>query len=169
MIITWIHEVVGVPLFLMWVSQTGTFLAQTFQFFYANICCALCIKGRRRRAAKEAARAQRRARAQHLQGTKLLNTGEYGEGAKWPMGGSSVLEVKQLKVGGVDCKRLIVSYNMHCYFSWEALYLPCLLSIFPSAKKEAAVGTRVSKKVECYTCVTQYFLSIWPLSPHMFC
>ena len=72
---------VGVPLFLMWVSQTGTFLAQTFQFFYANICCALCIKGRRRRAAKEAARAQRRARAQHLQGKKLLNnTREVGEG-----------------------------------------------------------------------------------------
>ena len=98
---------VGVPLFLMWVSQTGTFLAQTFQFFYANICCALCIKGRRRRAAKEAARAQRRARAQHLQGTNLLNTREVGEGG----GGqviygwvpSHALIVKQLKLGSVSC------------------------------------------------------------------
>ena len=61
------YAVVGVPLFLMWVSQMGTFLAQTFQFLYAHVCCVVCINGRRRRAAREAARAQKRARAQQLQ------------------------------------------------------------------------------------------------------
>ena len=46
----------------------------------------------------------------------LRNTGELGKGGQVTYdcmsGGSPVLEVKQLKIGGVDCKR---------YFSGEAL------------------------------------------------
>ena len=48
------------PLFLMWASQMGSFMAQSFQFLYANVCCALCKRGKRKRA--EAAAKLRRER-----------------------------------------------------------------------------------------------------------
>jgi hypothetical protein len=51
--VTIFYAIFGMPLFLMWASQMGTFLAQTFQFFYSNVCCALCRAGRRRRAAAQ--------------------------------------------------------------------------------------------------------------------
>ena len=41
-IVTLIYAMVGIPLFLMWVSQMGTFLAQLFTFIYHNICCVMC-------------------------------------------------------------------------------------------------------------------------------
>ena len=41
-IITLIYAMVGIPLFLMWVSQMGTFLAKLFTFIYHNICCVMC-------------------------------------------------------------------------------------------------------------------------------
>jgi len=51
-IVTMFYAIFGMPLFLMWASQMGTFLAQTFQFLYSNVCCALCRAGKRRRAAQ---------------------------------------------------------------------------------------------------------------------
>ena len=47
----------------MWASQMGSFMAQSFQFIYSNVCCALCIRGRKRRA--EAASKLRKERRQH--------------------------------------------------------------------------------------------------------
>uniref|UniRef100_A0A0K2UBE6 Potassium channel subfamily K member 3like [Metaseiulus occidentalis] n=2 Tax=Lepeophtheirus salmonis TaxID=72036 RepID=A0A0K2UBE6_LEPSM len=46
-----VYAIFGMPLFLMWASQMGTFLAHSFQFLYSNICCVLCIRGQKRRAA----------------------------------------------------------------------------------------------------------------------
>jgi hypothetical protein len=43
--VTIFYAIFGMPLFLMWASQMGTFLAQTFQFLYSNVCCALCRHG----------------------------------------------------------------------------------------------------------------------------
>ena len=50
-IVTMVYAIFGMPLFLMWASQMGTFLAQSFQFIYANLCCVMCRRGKRRRAA----------------------------------------------------------------------------------------------------------------------
>ena len=73
-----IYAVFGMPLFLMWASQTGTFLAQTFQFLYANICCGLCIRGKKRRAAKEAAKNHRKLQQlqSHPESKEALEMGE---------------------------------------------------------------------------------------------
>ena len=51
------------PLFLMWASQMGSFMAQSFQFLYSNVCCALCNRGKKRRAEE----AKRRAKLRRLQ------------------------------------------------------------------------------------------------------
>ena len=53
-----VYAIFGMPLFLMWASQMGTLLAQSFQFFYSNICCVVCRRGKRKRAAAKAAKRQ---------------------------------------------------------------------------------------------------------------
>jgi hypothetical protein len=58
-VVTILYAMVGMPLFLVWASQMGSLLAQTFQFFYANVCCALCRHGKRRKATALAAKAKR--------------------------------------------------------------------------------------------------------------
>ena len=62
-IVTIIYAVFGMPLFLMWASQMGSFMAQSFQFLYSNVCCALCKRGKKRRA--EAAARLRKERRIH--------------------------------------------------------------------------------------------------------
>ena len=47
----------------MWASQMGSFMAQSFQFLYSNVCCALCKRGKKRRA--EAAARLRKERRIH--------------------------------------------------------------------------------------------------------
>ena len=51
------------PIFLMWASQMGSFLAQSFQFLYSNVFCALCNRGKKKKA--EAAARLRRERRQN--------------------------------------------------------------------------------------------------------
>ena len=47
----------------MWASQMGSFMAQSFQFLYSNVCCALCNRGKKKRAEE----AKRRAKLRRLQ------------------------------------------------------------------------------------------------------
>lgn len=61
-----IYAIFGMPLFLMWASQMGTFLAHSFQFFYGNICCVLCTRSKRRKAALAKAKRQEQLQAQLL-------------------------------------------------------------------------------------------------------
>ena len=41
------YAVFGLPIFMLWLSNVGTLLAQTFTFLYANICCFVCRRGKR--------------------------------------------------------------------------------------------------------------------------
>ena len=47
-----VYALFGMPLFVMWASQIGTLMAQSFQFLYANICCVMCRRAKRKRAAR---------------------------------------------------------------------------------------------------------------------
>ena len=58
-----IYAIFGMPLFLMWASQMGTFLAQSFTFIYANICCVMCRRGKKRRAAIAASKLRKQEQA----------------------------------------------------------------------------------------------------------
>ena len=49
----------GIPLFLLWVSQMGTLLAGLYKVLYYNICCGLCRRGKRRKALALAAKNKR--------------------------------------------------------------------------------------------------------------
>ena len=39
----------GLPIFMLWLSNVGTLLAQTFTFLYANVCCFVCRRGKRKK------------------------------------------------------------------------------------------------------------------------
>ena len=90
-IVTIFYAIFGMPLFLMWASQMGSFLAQSFQFLYSNVCCALCKRGKKRRA--EAAMKLRKERRQQEKlaaatlaaaserlGTTILEVGSTADG-----------------------------------------------------------------------------------------
>ena len=48
-IVTMIYATFGMPIFLMWVSNMGTLLAQTFTFLYSHVCCFVCKQGKKRK------------------------------------------------------------------------------------------------------------------------
>ena len=50
-IATMVYAVFGLPIFMLWLSNVGTLLAQTFTFLYANICCFVCRRGKRNKGA----------------------------------------------------------------------------------------------------------------------
>lgn len=62
-IVTLIYAMFGIPLFLMWVSQMGTFLAQLFTFIYHNICCVMCRRRRRKKHAIQMRKMEQQAAA----------------------------------------------------------------------------------------------------------
>ena len=68
-----LYAVIGMPLFLMWASQMGTLLAQTFIFVYGNLCCLIC---NRQRAKKQALDRQRRQEQQMMQQQLLFQQQE---------------------------------------------------------------------------------------------
>ena len=43
------YAVFGLPIFMLWLSNVGTLLAQTFTFLYANVCCFICRRGKRKK------------------------------------------------------------------------------------------------------------------------
>ena len=43
------YAVFGLPIFMLWLSNVGTLLAQTFTFLYANVCCFMCRRGKRKK------------------------------------------------------------------------------------------------------------------------
>lgn len=51
-IATMVYAVFGLPIFMLWLSNVGTLLAQTFTFLYANICCFVCRRGKRNKGAR---------------------------------------------------------------------------------------------------------------------
>ena len=48
-IATMVYAVFGLPIFMLWLSNVGTLLAQTFTFLYANVCCFVCRRGKRKK------------------------------------------------------------------------------------------------------------------------
>ncbi len=68
-----LYAIFGMPLFLMWASQMGTLLAQTFTFLYGNVCCLVCNRRKARRAALDR---QRRQEQQMMQQQLLFQTQE---------------------------------------------------------------------------------------------
>ena len=48
-IATMVYAVFGLPILMLWLSNVGTLLAQTFTFLYANICCFVCRRGKRKK------------------------------------------------------------------------------------------------------------------------
>ena len=46
------YAVFGLPIFMLWLSNVGTLLAQTFTFLYANVCCFICRRGKRKKGSK---------------------------------------------------------------------------------------------------------------------
>ena len=49
----------GMPIFLVWASKMGDLLANVFKVFYHNICCGLCLRGKRRKALALASKTRR--------------------------------------------------------------------------------------------------------------
>ena len=47
---------------MLWLSNVGTLLAQTFTFLYANVCCFMCRRGKRKKERRARARAEERER-----------------------------------------------------------------------------------------------------------
>lgn len=58
-VVTMIYAIVGVPLFLIWLSQMGTLFANLFKMLYYKVCCGLCRRGKRRKALALAAKNKR--------------------------------------------------------------------------------------------------------------
>ena len=48
------------PLFILWASQMGKLCANAFKFLYHNICCGLCLRGKRRKALAMEAKIRRK-------------------------------------------------------------------------------------------------------------
>ena len=94
-VVTMVYAIFGMPLFLMWASQMGTLLAQSFQFFYSNICCVVCRRGKRKRAAAKAAKRQNELLALEKQQQQEL--AEQQQQFKMPL----VLESENEKMKGV--------------------------------------------------------------------
>ena len=46
------YAVFGLPIFMLWLSNVGTLLAQTFTFLYANVCCFICRRGKRKKGSR---------------------------------------------------------------------------------------------------------------------
>ena len=57
---------------MLWLSNVGTLLAQTFTFLYANVCCFLCRRGRRRKEKRARVRAEARAGSERAESSRLL-------------------------------------------------------------------------------------------------
>ena len=57
---------------MLWLSNVGTLLAQTFTFLYANVCCFLCRRGRRRKEKRARVRAEARAGSERAESARLL-------------------------------------------------------------------------------------------------
>lgn len=55
-VVTIMYALIGMPLFLLWVSQMGSVLASLFKVFYYKVCCGLCRRGKRRKALALAAK-----------------------------------------------------------------------------------------------------------------
>ena len=57
---------------MLWLSNVGTLLAQTFTFLYANVCCFMCRRGRRKKEKRARVRAEARAGSERAESTRLL-------------------------------------------------------------------------------------------------
>ena len=53
-------SVCRLPIFMLWLSNVGTLLAQTFTFLYANVCCFMCRRGKRKKERRARQRAEER-------------------------------------------------------------------------------------------------------------
>jgi len=61
-IATMVYATFGMPIFMLWASNMGTLMAQTFTFLYANVCCFVCRRGKKKKALKAIKRQEDRDR-----------------------------------------------------------------------------------------------------------
>ena len=59
-IATMVYATFGMPIFMLWASNMGTLMAQTFTFLYANVCCFVCRRGKKKKALKALKRQEER-------------------------------------------------------------------------------------------------------------
>ena len=50
-IVTMIYAIGGMPLFFLWMAQTGELMANVFKVLYYSVFCGLCRRAKRRKAA----------------------------------------------------------------------------------------------------------------------
>ena len=83
-IVTMIYATFGMPVFMLWASNMGTLMAQTFTFLYANMCCYLCRRGQRKKAEKLFQKKLEREREREKDGSQRLLWSEK-DGSPGPM------------------------------------------------------------------------------------
>ena len=49
-VVTMLYALGGIPLFLLWVAQTGELMANVFKVLYYRVFCGLCRRAKRRKA-----------------------------------------------------------------------------------------------------------------------
>ena len=72
-IVTMVYACFGMPVFMLWASNMGTLMAQTFTFLYAHFCCFICRRADRRKAERlMKKRAEREREREKTGSTRLL-------------------------------------------------------------------------------------------------